>query len=328
MKKTRKIIGILLAALLIVTLFAACKENTDEETSPNPSPSPSSSNSGTTSFNYSENFDDNGYWKGIRALDYVTLPDYSAIVIPYDVHTVTDAAVEEAIEDILLSYATYDEITDRAVEDGDYVNIDFVGSIDGVEFDGGNTEGAGTDVTAGSDEYIDDFLTQIIGHMPGETLDVIVTFPEVFEDNPDLAGKEALFVTTINYIQGDAIIPELTDEFVSENLYDTYGVSTVAELNEYVFESLVDNIDNEISNYIVTYLEDNSTVEEPPAVILEFLEAFMVDWYQQYANYYGVDLETLLYYLRGDHLNRRPQRAVQSIQRGGREAYADNSGDI
>lgn len=89
--------------------------------------------------------------------------------------------------------------TSLTVEDGDTVNIDYVGSIDGVEFDGGSTNGQGTDLTIGSGLYIDDFEEQLIGSHPGDTVDVNVTFPEDY-NSEDLQGKDALFVVTINGI--------------------------------------------------------------------------------------------------------------------------------
>ena len=85
------------------------------------------------------------------------------------------------------------------VENGDTVNIDYVGSIDGVEFAGGNTQGAGTELTIGSGMYIDDFEEQLIGAHPGDKVDVVVTFPENY-GNEELNGKEALFKVTINGI--------------------------------------------------------------------------------------------------------------------------------
>ncbi len=84
-------------------------------------------------------------------------------------------------------------------EDGDTVNIDYVGSIDGVEFAGGSTDGTGTDLTIGSGTYIDNFEEQLIGSHPGDTVDVNVTFPEDY-GNEDLNGQDALFVVTVNGI--------------------------------------------------------------------------------------------------------------------------------
>lgn len=89
--------------------------------------------------------------------------------------------------------------TSLTVEDGDTVNIDYVGTVDGVEFSGGNTQGMGTDLTIGSGSYIDDFEEQLIGHKVGETVTVEVTFPENY-GNEDLNGKDAVFEVVINGI--------------------------------------------------------------------------------------------------------------------------------
>lgn len=85
------------------------------------------------------------------------------------------------------------------VENGDTVNIDYVGSIDGVEFAGGNTQGAGADLVIGSGSYIDDFEEQLIGAHPGDEVDVNVTFPENY-GNEELKGKDALFKVVVNGI--------------------------------------------------------------------------------------------------------------------------------
>jgi trigger factor len=85
------------------------------------------------------------------------------------------------------------------VQDGDTVNIDYVGSIDGVEFAGGNTQGGGADLTIGSGMYIDDFEEQLIGAHPGDEVDVYATFPSNY-GNEELNGKEALFKVKVNGI--------------------------------------------------------------------------------------------------------------------------------
>lgn len=89
--------------------------------------------------------------------------------------------------------------TSLTIADGDTVNIDYVGSVDGVEFEGGNTQGKGTDLTIGSGLYIDDFEEQLIGAHPGDQVDVYATFPEDY-GKEDLNGKEALFKVTVNGI--------------------------------------------------------------------------------------------------------------------------------
>lgn len=114
-----------------------------------------------------------------------------------------DTSSEDSQESDTSDSSTLSTDTTLTVADGDTVNIDYVGSIDGVEFDGGNTNGQGTDLVIGSGSYIDDFEEQLIGAHPGDTVDVNVTFPEDY-GNEDLNGKDALFKVTINGIYQDA----------------------------------------------------------------------------------------------------------------------------
>ena len=108
----------------------------------------------------------------------------------------TESSSTDNSTDDSTSYSTDSSLT---VEDGDTVNIDYVGSIDGVEFDGGNTQGNGTDLTIGSGRYIDDFEEQLIGAHPGDEVEVTVTFPDDY-GNEELNGKEAVFDVTVNGI--------------------------------------------------------------------------------------------------------------------------------
>ena len=224
---------------------------------------------------FSKNLTEDGKWADVNLTDYVTLPDYKNISIPADEINPTEEDLESQRQTFVEQYATPTEITDRAVEDGDQVNIDYVGSVDGVEFTGGNTNGTGTTVTAGSTAYVDDFLTQIIGHKPGETFDVVVTFPEDYNDSTDadgntmvLAGKEAVFKTTINYIEGDPIYPEFNDAFVAENLQSQYGWTTAAQANEEITKTLTEY---NKSQYLQNYLLENAEVKEVPEVITNTL---------------------------------------------------------
>ena len=94
---------------------------------------------------------------------------------------------------------SYDTDSSLEVKDGDTVNIDYVGKIDGVAFDGGSTDGNGTDLVIGSGSYIDNFEEQLIGAHPGDEVEVKVTFPDDYQAT-DLAGKEAVFDVTVNGI--------------------------------------------------------------------------------------------------------------------------------
>ncbi|MDR2670567.1 MAG: FKBP-type peptidyl-prolyl cis-trans isomerase [Oscillospiraceae bacterium] len=242
------------------------------------------------SFSPSDGLDENGFWKGIKALDYVELFNYTGISIPGEAHQISDDQVQSAIDEVLANYqGESTQITDRAVADGDTVNIDYVGSVDGVPFDGGSTDGAGTDVIAGSTNYIDDFLTQIIGHKPGETIDVEVTFPDDYQET-SLQGKDAVFVTTINYIS-ETEQPELTDEFVATNFSADYGWTTVAALREGKRAELQKA---SIEGYVRGYLADTATVSSVPDLLTAYTEKSMMDYYQGYADSYGVGLDEFL----------------------------------
>ena len=303
--RSPKTVALLLAALLATPLLAGCNANDsatgDASTSPAQEAAQETASDGsgdssdgaedeTTSFSYNDYLDEDGMWQGVTALDYVTLPeDYTSIQIPADEVTPTEEDVREQIDALAESFSTTEEVTDRTVEDGDTVNIDYVGTIDGVEFEGGNTQGAGTDVTIGVTNYIDDFLDQLVGHTPGETFDVEVTFPEDYGVD-ELNGKDAVFSTTINYIE-EQVTPEIDDTWVAENLEASFGWSTLSELEQGIKEDLSSSA---VTAYVEDYVYDNSEVSEVPQVITDCQEDYLVSYYQSYADSYGVDLSEML----------------------------------
>ena len=239
----------------------------------------------TKVFSYSDWIDDNGFWKGIKALDYVDNLDYRALQIPAEVHQITDDEIQSEIDGILTEHTVADHITDRPVVDGDEVNIDYTGSIDGVEFENGSTDGEGADVIIGVTTYIDDFLEQLIGHMPGETIDVEVTFPDDYYEE-DLQGKDALFITTINYII-DKALPDLTDDYVADNLSSEHGWYTVAEMRENIRSELQRNA---IQQYINDHLTNDTVIKSIPDPLIECQKLALIDNYQKYADSYGMEL--------------------------------------
>ena len=225
---------------------------------------------------FSKGLDEEGNLEDMSATECVTLPDYKNAVFQKAEVEVTDEEVNEQIKSITASFATTNQVKDREVKDGDTVNIDYVGSIDGVEFEGGSTGGNGTDVTIGVTSYIDDFLEQLIGHKPGETIDVKVTFPDEYPQNTDLQGKDAVFVTTINYIS-EKVDPEITDEFVQKNLKESFGYESVEDMNTKVKESLEKN---KAYSVVWKWLLDKSEFSEIP----ESLVTGHMDIYEAYMN--------------------------------------------
>ena len=291
MKTHRKTLCILLALVMAFMLLAGCDGSNGEIDDPEDDYNSENTNPG---FSPSDGLDENGYWIGVTALDYVVLPDYHAIRIPNEVHQVSEASIQELIDDILFDFIIYEEIFDRAVVDGDTVNIDYVGSIDGVEFENGSTEGMGTIVTIGVDQYIDDFLEQLIGHMPGDTFDVEVTFPDYYPNNPDFEGLDAVFVTTVNYIGGDEIMPELTDDFVMENLSFMAGWETVEDMRNEITLYLQTMKEEEVWQFLYEYLYENTVILSIPDPILNYTKGNMINYYEQGAISEGVELEELL----------------------------------
>ena len=238
---------------------------------------------------YTTGLDDNGFYADVTAVDHVTMFDYKGMEIPEEVHLVTDEAVDMEVQGLLTNYTSSVEVTDRAIVNGDTVNIDYVGSVDGVEFEGGNTGGAGTDVTIGVTSYIDDFLEQLIGHTPGETVDVEVTFPEAYGVE-ELNGQDALFVVTINHIS-ESVEPELNDAFVAENLSEMYQWSTVAEMEDGIRQGIHESA---VRLYIQSDVLERAASAEVPESVVDYQKANMANYYRSNANNYGMSLEEFL----------------------------------
>ena len=240
-------------------------------------------------FSFSDAYDENGYLKGITALDYVTLPDTESFTLSDDATTVSDSDIDNYISNNILSnYKTTNEITNRAAENGDTVNIDFAGSIDGVAFDGGT--GSDYDLTLGSGTFIDGFEDQIVGHMPGETFDVNVTFPDDYQAT-NLAGKDAVFATTLNYINED-VTPDLTDDWVSSNLAESMGMNNVAELKTFVSNSL---LFHQEANELYGQLYDAADVStDLPENVQQYFTDIILYQPYMYAKMYGISMEDSL----------------------------------
>lgn len=250
-------------------------------------------------FSFSDAFDENGYLKGVTAADYVNLPDdYADITISADLGQVSEDDITNYINtNVLASFATDTQVTDRAAADGDTVNIDYVGRIDGVAFDGGDSQGNGYDLTLGSGTFIDGFEDQIVGHTPGETFDVTVTFPEGYSDSTDsegntfvLSGKKAVFSVTLNYIS-EKVLPELTDAWVAENYGESDDVHTVEELKA-LYQKMLYNTN--LQNAIMDDLLANSTFKELPKEVTDYQVNQCLNYYYTMANYYGYDLDSFV----------------------------------
>ena len=223
--------------------------------------------------------DDSSYLSGITASDYVELPDdykHQSVEVakPDDP---TDEQVEQRIQAVLQSNGALEEV-DRKVEEGDTVNIDYVGKIDGEEFAGGS---GSYDLLIGSGAFIEGFEDGLIGAKKGETLDLNLKFPDDYPAE-DVAGKDVVFTVTVNKISEYA----LSDDFVkSLNLTNDFGqaVTDVDTFREYIRSNMIEEnegtytwlIKHEIDNNL---LETVTFKQDIPASMLE-------SYYFQYQNY-------------------------------------------
>ena len=207
----------------------------------------------------------------------VKLGAYKDLEVSVDVSKeVTDAEVDERIERERNNLAEL-VLKDGAAAEGDTVVIDFVGSVDGVEFDGG--KGDNFSLGLGSGQFIPRFEDQLVGHSAGETVDVVVTFPEDYQA-ADLAGKEAKFVTTIHEVK-EKEVPALDDELAKDIDEE---VETLAELKEKYRKELAEAkeaayndaveaaaIDLAVENAEIVDLPEEMIHEEVHRAVNEFL---------------------------------------------------------
>ena len=330
------------AAAALCVIFAiftlAKKQSASSASSAVASSAPAVSEYGTVdsfdyqNFTYSDGLDANGYRTGITAQDYVTLPDnVAALPIKKADVTPSDSDVQARIDSLLSQYSTTQAVTDRAAQNGDVVNIDYSGTVDGVAFNGGTYQGY--DLTLGSGSFITGFEDQIVGHNTGDTFDVTVTFPDGYDASTDsdgntveLSGKEAVFRVTVNSIS-EPVTPELTDEWVDSTFGTGDDVHTVEALRTYfsdalydqnledaIMDSLLDNAafkdlkisveelkaffssalyDQNLEDAIMDALLDTADFKDVPKQISDYYACMFLNYYYQLANYYSSDLDTI-----------------------------------
>lgn len=242
---------------------------------------------------YAKGLNEDGTLENVKPTDYVTVCDYSSLKIPKKDVEVSDSDVQSQIDSIL---SNYNQVTDRKVKKGDTVNIDYKGTVDGKEFEGGTASAQSLEI--GSGTFIDGFEDQLIDKMPGETVQVKVTFPKDYQSE-EVAGKDAVFETKINYIEET---PKLTDKFVKENLSDQYGYTTVKEMKKDIKDEL---FKTNKADYIWNHMIEKSKFNEIPDELINNRIDVLVDGLKSqlkasnytlkdYLSAYGIEDETAL----------------------------------
>lgn len=204
---------------------------------------------------------------------------------------VTDEEVEENIQITLDAQAETKEITDRKVKDGDIVNIDFVGKIDGKAFDGGSAEGY--DLTIGSDSFIDGFEDSIIGHEKGDKFDWDGKFPDDYS-NTEYAGKDVVFSIVLNSIT-ERTVPELTDELVAKLSENAKNVKEYKEeVKEQLETAAQQDYETTLYSEVWQTVLENTEVKKYPDGEKEKTQEALKKRYEELAETYGMEFEDFI----------------------------------
>ena len=228
----------------------------------------------------------------------VTLGEYKGIEVAKAVAEVTDEQVEAELKQIAENVASIENV-ERAAELGDIANINFLGTVDGIAFEGGAAENF--DLTLGSGQFIPGFEEQVVGMTIGEQKDVNVSFPADYNAE-ELAGKAAVFQVKLNKLSVKNV-PAIDDELAK----DASEFETLEELKADIREKkLADaqkNIDRTFENAVVEAVAAAATVEVPSALVDLELDNQMNDFayrlqmsgmkVEDYAKMMGGDLNTM-----------------------------------
>ena len=238
------------------------------------------------------------YAKDMDLDQYVTLKDYQDFRVKQDEIEVSEEEVEELLDNVYLnSFPSELGIKDRAVAMGDSIKLDYSGTKDGVAFDGGTAQDQ--TLTIGSGRFIDGFEDGLVGVMPGETVELNLTFPESY-DSADLAGQAVVFTVTVH-----SIIPEeKMDEAVRGIIEE---VNTVEELRQYIRDYLkttaeMDAQEEYEEKIMDAFLEEICEFKELPAEWKDYYYNQARNYFISMALQYGTDPDTLVQYYYGTDL--------------------------
>ena len=221
----------------------------------------------------------------------VTLGQYKGLTVAVAKTEVTEEQINERIEADRQKAARTIDVEDRPVQDGDTVNLDYAGTVDGVAFEGGTAEGQTLKI--GSNQFIPGFEAQMIGMNIGEERDLQVKFPDEYHAE-ELKGKDAVFHVKVNGIQMTEL-PELDDDFAAdvsdEETFEAYKAGIVKELTERAEK----NYDIAVENALVEKAVENAETDIPNAMIEDQID-YMIRELRMRMAYQGMRLEDYMKY--------------------------------
>ncbi|MBR5897392.1 MAG: FKBP-type peptidyl-prolyl cis-trans isomerase [Lachnospiraceae bacterium] len=267
----------------VSTTNSDSETSVSEETVSTEAETPEGKEYTVASSDFSAGLTEEGYVKDAD-LTKVTDLALDGMEVPYASIVYIDDKVDSDLLSAAEQYAFYSDDASLTVQNGNTINLNYSGSIDGVVFDGGTADYQ--TLTIGSGSFIDNFEEQLIGAHPGDDVNVTVTFPDPYSNNPDLAGKEAVFACHVNSIY---TIPEVDDAFVQTYFSDL--ADNVDDLKAYVKEQ---GTQSNLDSYIANYINGNASVSEIPEEYLKYLKSLIryadeqsFAQYQTYMMYYG-----------------------------------------
>ena len=237
----------------------------------------------------------------------VKISSYKGMKIKQFAYNVKDEEVDAELTRLQERNARKVPVEGRAAQNGDVANIDFVGTVDGVKFDGG--EAQGFDLTLGSGQFIPGFEDQVIGMNIGEEKDVNVTFPENYQA-AELKGKADVFAVKLNALQGKEL-PELTDEFVKDSTGSESIEAYKAKTKERLQKQAERRANDATENSILEAIAANTEVEIPQAMIEREIDG-LVQKFEYQLMYQGLKLQEYLDFLKVTNEDFRKNYAEQA----------------
>lgn len=269
MKKSKKLFALLLCSTM---LFAGCSGSADQETE-----AETNAAADTEIVTRGE----------FTASDYCTITEYKGLKFAEKDIAASEEDIQSEVDNLIESATELKDLgEDVAAENGHVVNIDYTGYLDGETFEGGT--GTGYDLELGSGSFISGFEDGLVGAKKGEEKELNLTFPETYENNPDMAGKDVVFKVTVNSVQAYTT-PEYTDELVAANTEykttDEYEKAIAAEIRE-----------NNLATVLADQLFANAEfTEEYPESLQEYYETMYISSYESMVqSYYGMTLDEYL----------------------------------
>ena len=221
----------------------------------------------------------------------IKLGSYTGIKVKKVVKTVTEEDINKQIKEAQERAGSWEDITGRAIINGDTIDLNYSGMVDGIKFDGGTAENQS--LVIGSGSFIPGFEEQLIGLNIGDEKDITVKFPEDYNAE-QLSGKNAVFAVKINGIKVK-VLPEIDDEFAKDVSESDTLVAYKADLTKNLQESYNESAENEMANSIIDKVIENSEMEVPDAMIESQIDD-MVQEFTSRLQYQGMKIEDYFKY--------------------------------